>query len=206
MKRSLFLILLLAIVLVLAIGGAYAQWIFSDLTMEPKDNGNALRLSPFMYTPEEILPDEEETSELQKNHLELLHNILYHQKYGLNYSNTLDNAIDRYLILRSQENISGGNLKHLFTTRESELLDFVIQYASETEYVLYTFEDDALESGTINSSRIPTYKIVLVYENGEWVAGGAVKGHAIIRQFTTSNNKKYRTIHPEDFVPGKLAE
>ena len=204
MKRIFFSSLLLLCMLAFSMGGAFAQWIFSDASPNPVLANNGLSISPFLYKPEEVLPDEEESAELQENHSDLLYNILHDRKYGLNHSNTLDNAIEDYQLLRSQENISGGNLKHLFTTRESQLLDFAIKYVSDTQYELYTFEDDNLETGIVDSTRIPVYKIILTYENGKWDALGAVLGHAIIRQFTTSNNKRYRTIHPDDFIPGSL--
>lgn len=206
MKRSVILIGVLLCVLAACIGGGYAQWVLADVVANPEKTDNGIEISPFYYKPQEVLPDEEESTELRENHMDLLNNILYHSKYGLNYSNTLDNAVERYGTLRSQENISGGNLKHLFTTRASELLDFALQYVSDTEFVLYTFEDDALETGIVGSTRIPVYKIVIRLENGTWSAVGAVEGHALIRQFTTSNNKKYRTVNPEDFIVGPLSK
>ena len=204
MKRAFYYLILLCLVACIVTGGAVAQWVFTD-TAEPQNTSNLLSISPFMYAPEEVLPDEEESAEMQENHIDLLHNILHHPKYGLNYSNTLDNAINLHDLLRSQENIQGGNLKHLFTTRESELLDFAIHYISDSEYVLYSFEDDDLAMGTVDSTRIPVYMVVLAEVDGKWDAAGAVKGHAVIREFTTSNNKTYRTINPDDFIAGSLS-
>ena len=204
MKRTFRTTLLLLFVLSLSLGGAFANWAFSDFPPSPLDTANGLGINPFLYKPEEVLPDEEISASWQENHMDLLENILNGRSYGLNYSNRLDDAVEDYMLLHGQDNISGGNLKHLFTTQESKLLDFVIQYKSDTEYVLYTFEDDALATGTVNSTRIVVYQVVLRYENGKWDAPGALKGHAIIRTYRTSNNKTYRTVHPDDFLPGEL--
>lgn len=204
MKRSFYFLTVSLLVLCVLIGGALAQWVFSG-SANPAEAENGVDINPFYYKPQEVLPDEDESADLQENHMDLLMKILNDNKYGLNYSNTLDNAVNLHQLLRSQENISGGNLKHLFTTNESKLLDFTIEYVSDSKYILYTYEDDDLASGALNDTRITVFKIVLAYTNGKWDAEGAVEGHSIIRQFKTSNNKTYRTIHPDDFIAGSLA-
>lgn len=200
MRSKLYSVTVLFLVVCMVIGSVFATWAFADLSPDPQNTNNLIDISAFMYAPEEILPDEEESAELQKNHMDLLYNILHHRKYGLNKSDTLDNAVERFQILFSQENISGGNLKHLFTTKESQLLDFAIEYITDTEFVLYTFETEDVESGTPESTWVTVYKVVLAYTNGKWDAAGAVEGSALVTEFETSNNKRYHTIDAGSFT------
>lgn len=200
MRSKLYSVTVLFLVVCMVIGSVFATWVFSDISPDPQNTSNFVDLSAFMYAPEEVLPDEDEAADLQKNHMDLLYNILYHNKYGLNPSNTLDNAVERFQILFSQENISGGNLKHLFTTKESQLLDFAIEYITDTEFVLYTFETEDVELGTPGSTWVGVYKIVLSYSGGAWDAAGALQGSALVMEFTTSNNKRYHTIDTGSFI------
>ena len=204
MRRIGYSLSILLLLCCLVTGGVFATWIFSDLPTEPQNTASGVSINPFYYKPEEVLPDKEESADMQENHMDLLQNILNHSKYGLNHSNTLSDAVKKEGHLHDQDNISGGNLKHLFTTQESKLLAFVVEYVSATEYILYTFENDDLAMGTVNVDRIPVYKIVLTCQNGKWDALAAVLGHAIVQEYKTSNNKTARTVHPEDFIAGSL--
>ena len=203
-EKNLLYITLLFCILCLCIGGAAATWRYTIGSPDPALTVNGMGINPFLYKPEEVLPDEDEAAKIQQNHMDLLYNILHLSKYGLNPGSVLENAVASFGVLRSQENISGGNLKHLFTTKESQLLDFALAYENDTQYVLYTFVTEDLEGGTVDSTRVPVFKILITYEDGKWDSPGAYAGHAVIREFTTSNNKTYRTINPADFVIGTL--
>ena len=159
-------------------------------------------LAEFVWKPEEILP----TETPGENYIDLLDSLLNNSKGGLNSGKgTLKNAVLRYHVVHCEQNVSGGNLKHLrdLFSDSSEKLDFVVQYKTDTEFHAYLFETDDVEQGTVDVTRIKVYKAILVIEGNKWVATEAQFGYATLRYLSGTS---YVAINPTEWVKGPLPE
>ena len=207
----------LCILFVFSFGeGVLAVWKYAELPLSPSlDDFSMLSLGEFAWKPEDILPgggsgggteidpggSGETIDKVGENYLALTESVLWNIKMGLNGDkDSFEQAIKKERVLYSYDNISGGNLKHLFTTNESRALEFVMIYVSDTEFHMYMYEDDRLESGTVGSDSILVYKNVLTYDasTDEWGAARSFVGTAMIRFAPGSTTR--RTIDYENFV------
>ena len=179
-----FMMMLIFMVIAASMTGVYGVWIFSnEKTAEEKDNVT-LKISEFTWAPEEILP----TDNPGENYLVLFESILNNSKGGLNSSkDTLEKAVLENLLVHSSQNVSGGNLKHLFTTSESKELDFLVKYISDTEFHLFMYEHQATISGLVGVTNIVVYKTIVVYENKEWIGQQSKVGYAKLAYFDNSS-------------------
>ncbi len=179
--------------------GVLATWTYMDCDPLSDHSAQAsLGINEFAWQPEEILPDNQEAG---KSHIVLIESILNNIKNGLN-SNKGDRVCEQiksYGIMYSQQNIQGGNLKHLFVTNDNQTqinqLEFAIEYVTDTFYYVYTFEDGVLESGTPDVTYIEAYRTVFIKTN-EWDDTETTYGNARIQVLS------YRTIAPDTWTSG----
>ena len=173
-----------------------AEWMYPDmsLTLE-KDSNINVDLIEFEYTPEEILPggDNNEQVQVGQNHLLLIKNVVDHVTYGLNAT---DKPIVRELLedgataVYSNQNVSGGNLKHMLINDSSmEALDFAVKYENATFYSTFTFESKWINSNSNIGKEIEVYKTDMINENGTWVAKRSYKGTAKVARVTAKNKQ-----------------
>jgi len=170
------------VVFLLSTVGVYATWQYAGLPPDPREALLNILMNPFLYKPEEVLPDEKEDSKLGENHLSLIDAILNTNDYGLN--ETKKPILHTYLsddgIVYCNQSVQGGNLKHLMIDQVSgsERLYFVITRVSDTVYYTYTmrYSDLSLPVGT----RIQVYRTTMEKKDGEWEATGSVAGYAAV--------------------------
>jgi len=193
-----FLALLCALLLAGTVGGVFAIWRYAEDQPLPESEDIGITLSEFVWTPEEILP----TETPGENYMDLLDSILNNVKGGLNSDkDTLEKALLQDMLVHSSQNVQGGNLKHLFITEASRELDFIIQYISDDEFLLFIFENDDITAGQINVTKIKSYMTILVFENGEWIGRESQLGYATLRYIKDND---YIAIDPSEWVKGDL--
>ena len=161
--------------------GLFATFDYSFLPVEDKNIQINNSLTEFYYKPEEILPGDDDATELHENHYNLIVNIVDHASYGLNSDSK---PIVRNLLLSTKglvysgQKVSGGNLKHmLLNTNDVEKLAFVVEYVSDTEFAAYTFSGVQATYDNMDNF-IEVYKTQILYENGEWEAVRSFMGKA----------------------------
>ena len=179
-KRPLFFFVFLsAMILFASTSGAFATWMFAEepsLSIQTTQN---VVISEFVWEPEEILP----TVTPGQNFLDLYQSILENDKGGLNGSkDTLEDAVlkDKDGLVHGEQNVQGGNLKHLFVTQASRELNFLVEYVSDTEFLLYIYKEEDAQTGAINATRIQVYKTFLFQENGVWAGTETQVGTALV--------------------------
>ena len=132
--------------------------------------------------------------------------------YGLNDSNKGDvlvNAVKQKGIIYSNDNrVSGGNLQHFATsTINAHNLDYLFEYVSDTEYVLYMWRLKEVESDNtvIGVTPITVYKQVYhyVYLEDEreysWEKSATMAGRAVIKQVKNNNGSTVEAIVPSEW-------
>ena len=163
----------------------YAVWTYCNNQIQPNSDVFSAVLAEFIYTPEDVLPDEG-FDERQENHLYLIRNILDHATYGINDGDkkVIHDYLKSYGAIYGAQNVSGGNLKHILATESSVAgkVQFAMKKISDTEYHAFTFSQDDLEK-SIDGAYIEVYKTVMEYqqtEQGEmrWVDTRGYKGQA----------------------------
>ncbi len=169
-----------------SISGVFATWFFAEETPTPVTKAENIGISEFVWKPEEILPDVTPS----QNYLDLHQSILENMKGGLNSSkDTLENAVlrDSDGLLHSSQNVQGGNLSHLFITSESKELDFIVEYVSDNEFLVYMYESAKAENGAAGVTRIAVYKTIYLKTGNEWNGAEAQYGFATVDFFPSSN-------------------
>ena len=162
MKVKAILVCAILGVFVFSTTGVFATWKYAEVSPEDKDLGVNLAVNEFVYKPEEILPDDEQADKLGQNHLQLIENLLWVDSYGLNETkkpiihNLLENVGD---VVYGQQNVQGGNLKHIFVdlSAESAKLMFVVEKVTDIQYMAYTFVYAAVTINTVGTY-IEVYK------------------------------------------------
>ena len=181
MKRQLIsriVLLITMIVFCSSIFGVFATWIFADLPISSKDELFNVNMSIWEFTPEEVLPDDNEATDLHQNHYNLIMSIVNHVDYGLNA--TKKPIIRRLLengagVVYSNQSVSGGNLKHmLLDGNDVNALMFAVEYETDTKYNAYTFRESDLNIGAV----IEVYKTVIEKVDGKWKATLSYEGTA----------------------------
>ena len=197
-----YLALLLTLLLIASVGGAFAVWTFAEGSPDPqsKNVGITIREDNFVWTPEQILP----TDKPGENYMSLLDAILNNRKVGLNSGKDViyDTAED-YGFVHCDQNVQGGNLKHLndvFTSSDRDL-DFVISFISESELHCFMFEDDDIRNGLVDVTQIKVFKTILRYNGDEWYGEESQLGYATIRYLPDSS---HIGVLPGEWVRGAL--
>ena len=165
-----------------AVSGAYASWVYASGPMNEEAFDGGVSITEFVYNPEEVLPDDNTSTQLGENHSDLIQNILFEASYGLNATkkpiihNLLNQAGD---VIYCQQNVQGGNLKHLMIdgTGAYSLL-FQIEYVSDTEYITYTYLASDVNNSEVGAE-IEVYKTVVAKAPGQhWEATLSYHGKA----------------------------
>ena len=180
-KSKAFLGVLAAFTLFSSVGGAYAVWRFAEDPAVSVSDSQSLHLSEFVWQPEEILP----SVTPGQNFLDLYNSILNNVKAGLNSSKgVLENAVNKSDtgLVHCNQNVQGGNLKHLFITEATRELEFVMERISGSTFVLYIYKE-ADTYGAMGVSRIEVYKTILKEENGVWDGEETQFGYATLQYF-----------------------
>ena len=193
---SRFLVLGILIVVILSTVGVYATWYYTG-TVEDFQTGIDLGVEIFEYKPEEVLPGDQEATELHENHNNLVKNIVNHIDYGLNA--TKKPIVRKLLedgagVVYSNQNVSGGNLKHMMLdSSDVESLMFCVEYVTDTEYNAYTFSGKLVGSQNIGVW-IDVYKTVITKTGKTWVATKSFIGKAQISTVYTSSDGQVTSI------------
>ncbi len=206
MKRLTALRLLLLLLIPLSVTGVLATWRYA---VDPA-KAVSLEFTPsireFYYTPEEILPGEEQT-EINENHLLMIQQILNHGS-GLNagpgsliHSN-LDEIGDT--VSSNDNSISGGNFKKMLLagTQGADKIDFVIEMVAEDTYYAYTVRTGDLVR---NNDRqfVEVYLTIMQRDSmGVWSAHHSHYGKAQVynlknKIYSISPTTWYETDRPE---------
>ncbi len=197
---SRYLSLGLLLLLVLSCTGVYASWRYATFYTVTDAPDTHLDLQEFTWQSDDILPDTPEDSEMGNNYMLLLEQVKNNVKMGLNGSkDALFDNIKKNLVLHSDHNVQGGNLKHLFITSECRMLDFVLHYISDTELHLFLYENATLSGATADKSIIQVYRVVIKLSNGVWDDTGTVVGHSTVRKLSGISDL---TISPTEWMPG----
>ena len=171
------------LLLTVAVPGVFAYWRYSLNDPDDNVNGIVADMGIFSYPPEEILPDDEEASDLGINHWDLIQKILHEPSYGLNA--TKKPIIHTYLtqpgaVVYCSQHTTGGNLKHLMidSLSSAQALYFVITEISDTEYHTFTFTyRDATDNPV--GTEIVVYKTIMVKgDDKKWSAPTSYYGYA----------------------------
>ncbi len=181
-KRIPLIIIAVLIMVSTLVVGVNAEWIYPDMSINFGEEADFnVELNEFEYTPEEVLPggDNNEQIEVGENHLLLIKNIVDHITYGLNATSkpiVRELLEDGVAVVYSNQNVSGGNLKHMLIDDSSmDRLDFAVKYETDTLYSTFTFASMYLYDSYVGQT-IDVYKTDMVYENGKWVAKRSSKG------------------------------
>ena len=200
MRTVKYLALLCALLSLVSVGGVFAVWTYATNAAEPQSGGVSMTISEFTWTPEEILPTDTPGSD----YMNLLDQVLNAIKGGLNSSkDTLENAVRRHGIVHSSQNVTGGNLKHIFENVDNKDLEFVVEYVSDTRFNLYMFTDSDTVNGLVNSTKMQVYKTFLVYDGREWYGEETQLGYATLRYMPDSN---IIGLTPSEWVRGYLPQ
>ena len=161
------LVIIMACSMLFSVCGVFATWQFAEDLPDAVNKAQGIYLSEFVWAPEEILPDVTPG----QTYIDLHQSILENVKGGLNSSkDTLENAIlrDSDGLLHSSQNVQGGNLNHLFITQACRELDFIAQYVTNSEFLVYMYKSSDTLNGMVGTSRMQVYKTIYVKTNGEW--------------------------------------
>ena len=181
-NRFLLIGILLFILSFALVPGVFATWNYSSFGPEEKENLFSVSLNEFYYKPEEILPGDDEATDLHENHYNLLTNIVDHVSYGLNATSK---PIVRMMledgagVVYSNQNVQGGNLKHmLLDSSDVEDLMFAVEYVTATEYNAYTFSANSVTYANLDQY-ITVYKTQMIKgADGKWEAKRSFLGQA----------------------------
>ena len=203
-STSKYIALLLGLLLIASLGGVFAVWFYANGTPSPRSDDVGITLAEFVYKPADILPEDESLGE---DYIQLLESILNNGKIGLNSGkgDTLEAAVQKNEILHWDQNIQGGNLKFLkdFLVGGARELDYVMHYVSDTEFHVYKYENDDVDQGTPNVTRIKVYKTILIKEDGTWTGKESQLGYATLRYVP---NSSHIGIIPTEWVRGNMPD
>lgn len=192
-------VVICVLVMVCAIGGVTAMWQYYGSVEDLTHIQQAVAIEEFYYS--ENLPDDEEGN---LSHNSLLEKVVSKVE-GINNSDSLlsqaiNNRLeDNHDEISSNQQVSGGNLKKVFSTVEGfEYVGFLLVYKSETEYNIYTY--DNRDTDKVGNT-IVVYKTNIYLRDGVWVLSGGYEGTAEVCKYDGKTNGPYKnTINPSTFV------
>lgn len=224
-----YLSLILSLVFVLSVGGAYAIWEYATLPIDAVDTKLNITMGDFLWEGSGSLPTEDE---IGQNHISLLDNIVNHPEHGLNASGSyLNDQIDVRQSGGSGWRSGRDTLGSMAVTQSKELdeifglsanaLSFLIQFASDTEYYIFTTGVYLGKRGNsifgyntqsgkptvpIGQNIYPIYKTVVKYIDGKWTIISTVEGYARSAWYEESrkeiNATQIPSFDPDTFVEG----
>lgn len=187
--------------------GVYATWHLIGGPIPQREQTINAGLVEFTWAPEAILPDD---SNIGESHLALIHMIVNESEEALNQrGSALASAIEQRKredknTIGSMGVIQGYNMKHYFTTSEVRELEFVIEFASDTEYYVYTFEDDDLDTANKERVWIEAYRTKLILVDGVWRTDNSELGKAMTMYYDSNKGKRALSINVTTWEKGKL--
>lgn len=138
------------------------------------------------FAPDEVLPDDEQATQVGENHMALIEKILNEDQKGYGLNETRKPIIHNYLnkvgdVVYCEQNVQGGNLKHVMIDElvSANQLLFQIEYVSDTEYVTYTYRAEDIDNATVGDV-IPVFRTIMTKENGVWDASKSYEGGAAV--------------------------
>ncbi len=200
MNKAMRLFLVIcSVVIVGSIGGISALWEYAANIVSPEQANQLVNIEEFYYA--ENVPDDEE-EELSHNALLLK---VVDNVEGLNNPNSLlSQAVknrfeDNYDTVSSSQQVSGGNLRNVFSSIEGfQYVGFLIEYVNDEEYYIYTY--DHRDTTDLNAP-VDTYLTHLHLRDGKWVLSGGFAGTAISCKYDGKTNGPYKnTINPDSFL------
>lgn len=187
------LIPLLLMVSIFSICGVYALFEYSRATADSQNyNFDQPNVADFYY-PENLPTDIE--GELY--HAGVLEKIVSFDE-GINQPNSLlskaieDRKSDNKDNVSSNQQVSGGNLKNTFSTIEGfENVGFVIHFDSDTQYSIYTYNNNDTNTTGVY---IEVYKTYAILKDGVWVLSGGYRGEAKVVSYDGKTNGPYKRV------------
>ena len=223
MKRTLFkwIILSLGAVMLITSHKVYSTWRYAQETVGEINENPTMILKPFEYTPEEVLPEDDEG----KNQVVLVENLVKGEN-GLNNPNSylnkqiesrkngaIFNIKPKRDTLGSMGVDQGEELEKLFSLA-SENLSFLIQFIDDDTYYIFTTDVELGENGSPNYKIgeeyiSPIYRTIVEKNvNGTWEAQTSAKGYALSAYYEESrHNAHYSSIpsfDPDTWTAGTL--
>ncbi len=128
--------------------------------------------------------------------------------YGLNDPNkgsVLENAVKKDGIVYSSNKVSGGHIKHFASEeRDTHNLDFMFEFSSETEYILYIWRiaEATHEDTVIGETEIAVYKQAYHKVGDEWIKSTTLAGRSVTVQTKDNNSNTILAIDYENWQVG----
>ena len=178
----------LGLISIATIAGVSATFEYFDAPQTIIANQH-IGLAEFPYKPEEVLPDDIIDTAGQSNHMDVIYELLFNSKMGMNSSKggNMASNIENKGLLNYLDHVTGGQLKHLIdVSAGGKNLGFSLEYLSETRYYAYTYYRYDYDKGEM----IVAYRTLFekntdskIDENNDgkmdaWVASASVKGTA----------------------------
>lgn len=178
------------------------------LTFHYRDGVSALRelraVIGFLFAEVVIFDDTPGHFEPGEQYNTLVQRILENSKgYGLNDNHkgyVIHDALARYRVLYSTDNVQGGNIDKVLDSLQAATanIDFLFEYVSDTEYVVYFFSRTDATVGNVAT----VYKQYYHEKDGTWEAGSALLGHATIKEVEIPSGGTHDSILPADWIIG----
>ena len=128
--------------------------------------------------------------------------------YGLNdpqKGHVLESAVKKQGIVYSTDNLSGGHIKHFASTeRNTHNLDFMFEYKSDTEYILYIWRlEEVNDSATVvGRTEVTVYKQAYHLINNTWQRSSTMAGRSVIQELQGNKGDSILAIIPSQWVVG----
>ncbi|MBR2387162.1 MAG: hypothetical protein IKB02_00175 [Clostridia bacterium] len=196
MKKLTSIFFLTALLLMLSLSissGVFGSWIYFQPTEPVSHTKHGGAMGDFHYAPEEVLPDDEQDTELGTNHLSLVTLILNENDKGYGLNINKKPIVHTYLknpgdVVYCDQHTTGGHLKFMLDDNDPvNKLYFAIEKVSDVEYIAYTFSLAALDAATIGQDSILAYKTILLKIDGIWDADRSYIGDAPIIAISNSD-------------------
>ncbi len=195
------------VALLMSVTGAVATWTFSETSPSGLESGFGIALNGFYWEGVELMPDDVEGGE---SHVYLVQRLVEATDVGLNNPSSHLNEVIADRLASGLDNASsvaptkGGNLKPIFDTSETALLDFMIHIhlddnGNPSSYEVYTFAtQNKADVGTVVS---PVFKTLIEKKNGEFVAVRTYVGTAKTMKYEAAQGSgKTLTVDPHSWV------
>ena len=185
--------------------GVYATWKYP--TKQPAIEVELpTHLVNFFWEGAEELP---ELGEEGSNHIALIERMTI-TSFGMNDQSSFLSDYIEDRIKDSKDTVSsvaptpGGNLKDLFSTSETQKLDFMMQlYISDDKEIIgceiYTFASADVPN-SIGREVTPVYKTIMKLEDGKWLPDVTYKGKSVSMKYDAKQGGTRITISPKDWV------
>ena len=178
------LISLLAIMIILCVGGVSATWKYAEISPTPQDQFMNVDIAIFEYPPEQILPGGNENDGeviLGNDHFRLV-NLITNEAgkgYSLNSNNSLLNSLlEKSSVVYSNQKVSGGNLKFVLDEKNNTFgLYYTIEKIDDNLYYVYTFSIDDLATISGTNFEMCVYRTT-VKKTDTWAATVSHIGYA----------------------------